>query len=31
MTMFPGLAIMLTVLALNVATAGLNEAWNRRL
>jgi ABC-type dipeptide/oligopeptide/nickel transport system permease subunit len=29
--MFPGLAIMLTVLALNVATAGLNEAWNRRL
>ncbi len=30
-SLFPGLAIMLTALALNVATDGLNEAWNRRL
>lgn len=31
LSLFPGLAITLTVLALNVATDGLNEAWNRRL
>jgi ABC-type dipeptide/oligopeptide/nickel transport system permease subunit len=31
MSLFPGLAIMLTVLAMNVATDGLNEAWNRQL
>lgn len=31
LSVFPGLAIMLTVLALNVAADGLNEAWNRRL
>jgi peptide/nickel transport system permease protein len=28
---FPGLAITLTVLALNLIADGLNEAWNRRL
>ncbi len=31
MSVFPGLAIMLTVLAVNVAADGLNEALNRRL
>jgi peptide/nickel transport system permease protein len=31
MSVFPGLAITLTILALNVAADGLNEAWNRRL
>ena len=31
LSLFPGGAITLTVLALNVATDGLNEAWNRRL
>jgi peptide/nickel transport system permease protein len=31
LSLFPGVAITLTVLALNVATDGLNEAWNRRL
>lgn len=31
LSLFPGMAITLTVLALNVATDGLNEAWNRRL
>lgn len=31
MSVFPGLAITLTVLAMNLVADGLNEAWNRRL
>jgi peptide/nickel transport system permease protein len=31
MSLFPGLAITLTVLAMNLLADGLNEAWNRRL
>ncbi len=31
MSIFPGLAITLTVLGLNFAADGLNEAWNARL
>jgi peptide/nickel transport system permease protein len=31
MSMFPGLAITITVLALNLVADGLNEAWNPRL
>jgi ABC-type dipeptide/oligopeptide/nickel transport system permease subunit len=31
MSAFPGLAITLTVLALNLLADGLNDAWNRRL